>query len=68
MLHDMREVETMARIPVSPEMLLPEVLERYPPTRSVLDCYGLKGCGGTEEPRETWPGLLGCTTYSWKAF
>ena len=37
---------------VTPDMLLPEVVERYPATRKVLDKYGLKGCGGPTGPRE----------------
>jgi len=37
---------------VTPEMLLPEVVAKYPATRKVLDKYGLRGCGGPTGPRE----------------
>ena len=33
-------------------MYLPEIVARYPATRSVLDRYGLQGCGGPQGPRE----------------
>ena len=38
------------------ESLLPDVITRYPATRSVFDRYGLQGCGGPLGPREqiTW--------------
>ena len=34
------------------ETFLPDMIERYPATRAVLDSYGLKGCGGPQGPRE----------------
>lgn len=34
------------------EMFLPEMVQRYPATRAVLDRYGLHGCGGPQGPRE----------------
>ncbi len=37
---------------VTPEMLLPEVVAKYPATRKVFDKYGLRGCGGPTGPRE----------------
>jgi hypothetical protein len=37
---------------ITAEMLLPEMVERYPSTRAVLDRYGLHGCGGPKGPRE----------------
>ncbi len=37
---------------VTPEMLLPEVVSKYPSTRKVFDKYGLRGCGGPKGPRE----------------
>lgn len=37
---------------ISGEMLLPEIVERYPATRAVFDRYGLKGCGGPRGPNE----------------
>jgi len=35
------------------EMLLPDVLSRYPSCRRIFDHYGLTGCGGPRGPRET---------------
>ncbi len=37
---------------ITAEMFLPEIVERYPATRAVLDLYGLHGCGGPQGPRE----------------
>jgi hypothetical protein len=37
---------------VTPKMLLPEVVAKYPVTRKVFDKYGLRGCGGPTGPRE----------------
>jgi uncharacterized protein involved in response to NO len=37
---------------ITAEMFLPEVVERFPSTRAVLDRYGLKGCGGPQGPAE----------------
>lgn len=37
---------------ISGEMYLSEVVESYPATRTVLDRYGLHGCGGPQGPRE----------------
>lgn len=34
------------------ESYLPDIVSRYPATRSVLDRYGLHGCGGSQGPRE----------------
>ncbi len=39
--------------PVSPGTLIPDLLKARPAARSVLDRYGLKGCGGPDGPRET---------------
>lgn len=38
---------------ITADMLLPDVVTRYPATRAVLDHYGLKGCGGPTGPRES---------------
>jgi hypothetical protein len=35
------------------QMLIPDVLARWPQTRSVLDRYGLRGCGGASGPVES---------------
>ena len=35
------------------EMMLPDVLNRYPSCRKVFDRYGLSGCGGPQGPRES---------------
>ncbi len=43
----------MRERPITAEMVLPEVIRRFPATRAVLDRYGLRGCGGPEGPRET---------------
>jgi len=37
---------------ITAEMFLPEVVERYPATRAILDRYGLPGCGDPQGPRE----------------
>ncbi len=37
---------------ITAEMLLPDIIGRYPATRDVFDRYGLKGCGGPTGPRE----------------
>jgi uncharacterized protein involved in response to NO len=37
---------------ITAEMFLPEMVQRYPATRAVLDRYGLHGCGGPQGPRE----------------
>lgn len=34
------------------DTLIPELLRQLPASRTVLDKYGLKGCGGTEGPHE----------------
>lgn len=38
---------------INENMLIPEVVGKYPNTRLVFDKYGLKGCGGPLGPRET---------------
>src|SRR5262245_29154208 len=38
---------------IAAECTIRELLGRFPHTRSVLDRYGLKGCGGPEGPMET---------------
>ena len=43
----------MSKRGITGEMLLPEVIRRFPATRAVFDRYGLRGCGGPEGPRET---------------
>ncbi len=37
---------------VTPDLLLPDMVAKFPATRQVLDKYGLKGCGGPTGPRE----------------
>jgi uncharacterized protein involved in response to NO len=37
---------------ITGETLIPELIERFPSTRAVLDRYGLKGCGGPQGPSE----------------
>ena len=37
---------------ITGEMLIPDVIKRYPATRALLDRYGLKGCGGPHGPSE----------------
>ena len=43
----------MSHRPITADMLVPDVVSRYPTTRAVLDRYGLRGCGGRSGPRET---------------
>ncbi len=38
---------------IQAETLIPHILRNHPQLRSVLDRYGLKGCGGPEGPYET---------------
>jgi hypothetical protein len=37
---------------ITGEMLIPDLIKRYPATRASLDRYGLKGCGGPQGPSE----------------
>ena len=37
---------------ITADMQIPDVIERYPATRALLDRYGLKGCGGPQGPSE----------------
>ncbi|MFA0776535.1 MAG: hypothetical protein PVTTEEND_000249, partial [Candidatus Fervidibacter sp.] len=37
---------------VTPDLLLPDMVAKFPATRQVLDKYGLKGCGGPTGPPE----------------
>lgn len=39
--------------PITPDTMLPDLLRAYPEARSVLDRYGLRGCGGPFGPAET---------------
>ncbi|MCK6456372.1 MAG: DUF1858 domain-containing protein [Phycisphaerae bacterium] len=39
--------------PIRSEMMLPDVLRRFPFLRAVFDRYGLRGCGGPYGPAET---------------
>ncbi len=41
------------RVELSLETMIPDLLARYPQVRSVLDRYGLRGCGGPMGPRES---------------
>lgn len=38
---------------INPEMMLPDVLRRFPFLRGVFDRYGLRGCGGPHGPAES---------------
>jgi hypothetical protein len=38
---------------LSAEMMIPDLISKHPSTRSVLDKYGLKGCGGPMGPYES---------------
>lgn len=38
---------------ITADMLLPDVVARFPATRAVLDQYGLKGCGGPTGPGQS---------------
>lgn len=40
-------------IRITEDMIIPDIVRRYPATRAVLDRYGLKGCGGPQGPRES---------------
>ena len=40
-------------LPITAEMMLPDVLRRYPAARRVVDRYGLRGCGGPQGPQES---------------
>jgi hypothetical protein len=48
----MRTVQS-DRVEIHADMMLPELLRRYPQVRRVLDDYGLRGCGGPLGPAET---------------
>lgn len=43
----------MTATPLQPSLLIPDLLRQAPRARAVLDRYGLKGCGGSEGPRES---------------
>lgn len=38
---------------ITAETMLPDIVTEYPATRTVLDRYGLKGCGGPTGPMES---------------
>lgn len=38
---------------IDPEMMLPDLLRRYPSCRTIFDRYGLSGCGGPQGPEES---------------
>ena len=42
----------MTRELIDRDMLLPEIIKRYPGCRKIFDRYGLLGCGGPEGPHE----------------
>lgn len=42
-----------ATVPFEPTVLIPELLQDHPAARTVLDRYGLKGCGGPLGPQES---------------
>lgn len=47
-------IEAVSIVPViGPEMMLPDVLRRFPFLRDVFDRYGLRGCGGPDGPAES---------------
>lgn len=37
---------------ITSDSYIPDIVQRYPATRTVLDVYGLHGCGGAQGPRE----------------
>lgn len=37
---------------ITADSYIPDIVARYPATRTVLDVYGLHGCGGPQGPRE----------------
>jgi uncharacterized protein involved in response to NO len=37
---------------ITADCYIPDIVARYPATRTVLDLYGLHGCGGPQGPRE----------------
>lgn len=41
------------RVEIHADMMIPDLLTRYPHVRGVLDNYGLRGCGGQLGPAET---------------
>lgn len=43
----------LPEVPVAPETMLPDLLQRYPQARVVFDRYGLSGCGGRFGPPES---------------
>lgn len=45
--------ELTAGVGVAPDRLIPDLLIEHPEARTVLDRYGLKGCGGPLGPHET---------------
>ncbi len=45
--------ERAFRVPISVDVMIPDLLMRYPQVRAVLDRYGLRGCGGPNGPRES---------------
>lgn len=45
-------MKTSARHLLTGDVLIPNVVRQYPSTRTVLDKYGLKGCGGPDGPHE----------------
>lgn len=47
------DTETTTLRTISPDMLIPDLLVRHPEARAVLDCHGLRGCGGENGPYET---------------
>ena len=39
--------------PISPQVMIPDLLRADPQARAVLDRYGLRGCGGPDGPHES---------------
>jgi uncharacterized protein involved in response to NO len=37
---------------ITADCYIPDIVARYPATRTILDLYGLHGCGGPQGPRE----------------
>lgn len=45
--------ETENNLQITPETLIPDLLQRHPQTRPVFNRYGLNGCGGQRGPVES---------------
>ncbi|MGC8640052.1 MAG: hypothetical protein ACP5XB_09275, partial [Isosphaeraceae bacterium] len=46
-------INGQGKLALSPDLLLPDLFQAHPETRSVFDRHGLRGCGGPQGPRES---------------